>query len=385
MDVANIFNKLAETSLLKNLIKQGNLAFLGEKETVKYLQTFFEEQKEPSSYDYYFWQSDIDKIFHKKELLLLYDFIIVASVKDEHIIFNKIQKYLFDLSIKIPVLRLFSDIFINLQLKQKLLQSSDFPVKYPQIAYAIVSTPRSGSTALCEALAATQIAGFPTEHLRTPALFLTKYCKFDPLRYLQLLMTYQTTKNGVFGTKLISHFLEGYQASLSFDNFKFIYLIRRDKIAQAVSAFIATKTNMWHIYSEEQSKKYQSKLKTINIQDSDLERVHNTYHNCLRQELFLDHFFERYNISPLIIEYEEFAALPGVTLTKIMNYLNILEPNQRVNVLNKYQYKIYQIMNNLNIINNKNINVKLKTRKIASSDISKEIINRYRQEYSPKL
>ncbi len=150
------------------------------------------------------------------------------------------------------------------------MQSSDFPIKSPQIAYAIVSTPRSGSTALCEALATTQMAGFPTEHLRAPTLFLTKYCKFNPLRYLQLSMTYQTTKNEVFGTKLISHFLEGYQESLSFDNFKFIYLIRRDKIAQAVSGFIATKINMWHVYSGEQSQKYKSQLKTINIQDSEL-------------------------------------------------------------------------------------------------------------------
>ncbi len=111
MDAVTIFNQLTETSLLKNLIKQGKLAFIGDEETIEYLENFFEKQREPSSYDYYFWPSDINEIFDKEKLPSLYDFIIVASIQDEHIIFKKLQKYLFDLSLKLPILRLFSDIF----------------------------------------------------------------------------------------------------------------------------------------------------------------------------------------------------------------------------------------------------------------------------------
>ncbi|MDY7006345.1 MAG: Stf0 family sulfotransferase [Cyanobacteriota bacterium] len=282
-------------------------------------------------------------------------------------------------------MKLFSDIFVNIQTNRKLLQTSECELKLPKIAYAVVSTPRSGSTALCETLTATKIAGFPQEDLRHPSQILTQYCKFDPVRYLHILMMNQTTNNGVFGTKLISHFLQDhFQSSSNFhqiiDEFKFIYLIRRDKIAQAVSSFLGEKTNMWHIYSGEQSKNYQSKLEKINIEDTDLEEIHNKYQYLLNQESFLKDFFHEHQISPLIVDYEKFIEFPEDNLNQIAKYLGILG-NQKINVVNKYQYKIYEIMKSFKLIGkNQQIKVKLKTRPLKSN-ISKQAIGSYQDKY----
>lgn len=386
MKAETIFKNIAESRLLKNLIKKGKIIFIGEEETVTYLEAFFEKNSEPCGYNYYSWQSEVENIFTDIANLSTYNSIIVASIKNEHIIFNNLKKYADELKIKVPILKLFSDIFVNLQSNQKLLQTSECKIRKPEIAYAVVSTPRSGSTVLCEALTATKMAGFPKEHFRAPSQVLTQHCQFDPVRYLRILMTNQVTRNGVFGTKLISQFLKEYaQSNLEFNqiinDFKFIYLIRRNKIAQAVSFFLGQKTNMWHIYSGEQSQQYRSKLKKINVEDADLEKVHNIYQDLLNQESMLEKFFHERQISPLIVEYEKFIEFPENTLNQIAKHLEILDINQQINVVNKYHYKLYEIMKDLKITGqNQQIKIKLKTRPLKSA-LSKEIISNYQEKY----
>lgn len=390
MNAETIFNKISESRLLKSLIKKGKIFFVGDAETVGYLQNFFEKSQDPCGYDYYGWEeTEVKPNFPDANQLANYDVVIVASIQNEHLIFNELKSYIDSrFKIKVPIVKLFSDVFINLQLGHKLLQSSDCEFITPKISYIILSTPRSGSTALSEALTATKVAGFPQEHLRNSNLDLAQYCQFDIKRYLSILMSYQTTENGVFGTKIISSFLERlYQDNLDLNqlnnNFKFIYLIRRDKIAQAVSGFIASKTNMWHIYSEQQAQNYKTQLQKVKIQDSELADVHKIYQNYLQQERFIEDFFKQYQISPLIIEYEKFFVSPEEHLKSILKYLDIINEEQRLNILNKYQYFIHKFIKDLNIIpENENITIKLKTQKVPTFDLSKQIIRQYKERYS---
>jgi len=382
-----IFDQIStEVPLLKKLIDRGNLFFVGDEETIHYLREVFEKRNTHSSYDYYCWHENLENFDGDRNLLSNNKTIIIASVDNEHIIFDFIQNELTRLGIKTLVLKLFSDIFANLTSGQDLFQVADRELVTPKISYAIATTPRSGSTALSNALAATEIAGFPKEHLRLPSRILTQNCHFDYVRYLQILMTYQKTENEVFGTKFIGYFFQPhYQTNFDFNrilkSFKFIYLVRRDKVAQATSLFMAQKTKTWHIASNQKNKDYQEKLSEVAIEDSDLAQIHSYHKLILSQEKFWETFFEQNHLSPLAIEYEQFVKSQEEQINQVLKYLEIID-RDKIKILNSYQHKIYKVVKKLKLIeNNSFIGIVLKNKKIQS-DLSKVLIQKYKEKYS---
>lgn len=154
----------------------------------------------------------------------------------------------------------------------------DFPIylEKPEVMYAILSTPRSGSNLLTRALWLTGVAGAPEEYLAPRYLqdfdrrwnFLPlSYVNFDAWKankkahlsfiegYIELLMKYRTSQNGVFGIKIHrSHVYElelgALDFSKHFEGFRFLFMRRKDKIRQAISHVIARQTNAWIIDNE---------------------------------------------------------------------------------------------------------------------------------------
>ncbi|MCU0535448.1 MAG: Stf0 sulfotransferase family protein [Hydrococcus sp. Prado102] len=383
----SIFNKItAEVPLLKKLIDRGKLFFVGEQETIQYLQNLFEPRNSHSSYDYYDWKEGMEALEWDGELLSTYQAIVVSSIDNEHIISDWVCQELNRLQLEVPVLKLFSDIFVNLMSGCPLLQTSDREIVYPKIAYAIATTPRSGSTVLSGTLGATKIAGFPKEHLRFPSQTLAQNCQFDYVRYLEILMQHQTTENSVFGTKFIGHFFQShYKSGFDFnrllERFNFIYLRRQNKIAQATSILIGQKTKTWHVSSNKKYQNYKTKLSQIQVEDSDLEQLHFQHQSILYQERFWERFFEEHNISPLIIEYEQFIGSPEEQINKVLKYLKITDED-RVKILPQYQYKFYNLTKKFNFFNNDNrIRIALSNKKIQS-DFSKLLIQTYKEKYN---
>lgn len=383
----SIFNQItAEVPLLKKLLDRGKLLFVGDEETIRYLQNLFDPRNSHSSYDYYCWQEGIKALDIDGNLLSTYQAIVVSSIDNEHIIFDWICQELKRFESEVPTFKLFSDIFVNLMLNRPLLQTSEQEIVYPKIAYAIATTPRSGSTVLSAALAATKLAGFPKEHLRFHTQTLAQNCQFDYVRYLEILMHYQSTENSVFGTKFIGHFFQRhYKTSFDFnrllDRFNFIYLRRQNKIAQATSILIGQKTKTWHINSNKKYQKYQNQLSQIQIEDSDLEQLHYQHQSILSQERFWERFFDEHKIAPLIIEYEQFIEAPEEQINRVLKYLKIINED-RVKVVDKYQYKLYQMANKLNIFDlYKKIPISLGNKKIQSS-FSKILMQKYKEKYS---
>ncbi|MBR8827144.1 MAG: sulfotransferase [Gomphosphaeria aponina SAG 52.96 = DSM 107014] len=335
MQAEKVFHNLEETNLVEKLRNQSNLLFIGEKETLSYLENVLN-----SNHSYGFWLPNNPGKFINREQLLGCKAVVVASVKNENVMLKKVEEYLNSLEIDIPVLRLFADVFVNLMSGQKLLSSSDCQIIFPKLSYAVITTPRSGSTFLCEALKSTNIAGYPVEHLRQPSAILAVHCHFDYLRYLKIMMTHKVTENGVFGTKFISHFLEVLETktSLNFEKIvntyisKFVYLVRRDKVAQAVSVVMAKKTNVWHIFNQETEQEYQARLNDLDVEENDLEEVRKYYENILEQEAYLENLFQVYNISPLIVEYEQLLADPDGEIQKILRYLGVFAGEQQINI-----------------------------------------------------
>jgi LPS sulfotransferase NodH len=124
------------------------------------------------------------------------------------------------------------------------------------LAYAIVCTPRSGSTYLAELLASAGL-GQPREHLRGGQIKDLSELVASVGDAAGLLAGFMRANehNGVFGTKVISHCLLSLLSRMELSNdlvrlvrsnFRIIYLVRRDKTGQALSDFLAHRSNVWH-------------------------------------------------------------------------------------------------------------------------------------------
>lgn len=129
----------------------------------------------------------------------------------------------------------------------------------PKASVVICSTQRSGSYLLCRLLTNAGI-GIPTEyfHDRMQAALTDRWCQEaipinDPLSYVDALIRRRTTANGLWAAKvqwwqLMTEERTPYRDALLDrlgENVKFIYLTRMDKVAQAVSLYVAQTTGVW--------------------------------------------------------------------------------------------------------------------------------------------
>ncbi len=368
MEVEQIFQDLQETGLINYLKNQKNLIFWGDYPPISYLKNSLLTTNNNCLF--------IDNYFSlylliNNHKLTAYQGIVIISLQDENTIYSQIIKYLNQYQIQLPVLRLFKDLLTNLMSGNQSLVPSSLPRKQPRISYGILSLPRSGSTFFCSILRSTKIAGYPTEHLRKSSVTLAKNCNFNYLELLQNIMSYQVTSNGVFSTKLISHYLQDLQKTkfnfeLLFKNLdKLIYLVRKDTLAQAISIVLAKKTQIWHIYqnptqtkvSKELPQVYLKNLQQVKIDNNLLAEVKNIKDYFIKQQAsYLQNLIASYKLSPLIVEYEKILENPQEQIKTILDFLDI-----------KYSSAIL-------------FNLTCSFQKMTSP-ISQEIYNLYRHKY----
>ncbi|MBN1799717.1 MAG: hypothetical protein JW822_14165 [Spirochaetales bacterium] len=190
----------------------------------------------------------------------------------------------------------------------------------PKIQYIICSAPRSGSHLLSTALKNTGLAGFPQEHFNPwhmqNIIGFPEELIYDD-QYIPELINQNTSKNGVFGTKAqfshITNFVGLHRLITIFGNdLKYIFIKRKNKIAQAVSLAKATQTQQFMADQEIHNKP-----------------VYNYYQiwQCLReincQEKGWSVFFHEYNIEPYIVIYEELVDTYNLTILNVFRYLGI--------------------------------------------------------------
>jgi LPS sulfotransferase NodH len=135
----------------------------------------------------------------------------------------------------------------------------DFRGSFPvRTRYAILSSPRSGSTLLGRMLFETRMAGDPIEYLSSYLLVLERErTGRESLSYGEFIRSMEsrrTSENGMFGMQIhYSQLLSAFSSSkvneamksfiLGFD--KLIWVRRRDRLRQAVSLAIARRTDAW--------------------------------------------------------------------------------------------------------------------------------------------
>lgn len=207
--------------------------------------------------------------------------------------------------------------------------SSDFQLADEQTIssknYVICFTERSGSTMLCSILKATGVLGMPEEYLNPRGsiqLFLDKYPASNILQYFDALRRHQISTNGVFGIKtcfidfepLINHQM----ISKLLNPVKFIYLMRKDIVLQAISAYVARCSGIWHltedgIITDGQEIKSDCEYDEAAIL-SHVDRL-------IYERMQWERFFALYSIDPLRVAYEEVLEEPEKLVRHIAKFL----------------------------------------------------------------
>ena len=183
--------------------------------------------------------------------------------------------------------------------------------------YAITCLPRSGSTYFCHLLRGLATVASPTEHLRPHIVFLAEHRKdtgFDFVRWMRLVMR-NGDADGRFGTKVIADFAaslwphldDAQRAAIERDwaGARLIHLDRQDKVAQAVSQFIADETRIWHVRNPGDESAYAEEKKNV-VYDG--ERIMAAYQRFREDEERLSAWLEARGGPTLHVTYEDLVS-----------------------------------------------------------------------------
>ena len=204
-------------------------------------------------------------------------------------------------------------------------------------AYWLCTTPRSGSSALGDALERTGVAGRPTEYFNRrfqPELF-GRFGVETQGAFLEAVTRQTATPNGVFGVKMmldddVKPFFGGLRrvhgplsdaelVRAAFPDLRFVYLTRRDKVRQAVSFVRAQQTGVWERYSDE------TEAKNPQL-EFDFAALNRTVHDLALREARWQDLFDALGVSPYTVVYEDYVRAPEAAVREILDFLGLEPP-----------------------------------------------------------
>jgi LPS sulfotransferase NodH len=241
------------------------------------------------------------------------------------------------------------------------------PVTRPWLSYLICSTPRSGSTLLCDAMTNTGIAGRPEEYFqqrkktglpRRPREYFEdaetaeivailgdvtrvddEVSAYNSRRfahyadYLAWTIEEATTPNGVFGAKLMWGYFNGFISYLRqlpghadlapaeilpsvFPNLHFVWVTRNDKARQAVSLWKALQTWTWRRDAGD------GHVVPGNLQYS-FDAIDHLVGSICADEVAWRGYFAEVGVVPHDVVYEDFAQNYEGVVRGIIDFLGI--------------------------------------------------------------
>ena len=216
-------------------------------------------------------------------------------------------------------------------------------LRYPRRCYIVCAIPRSGSNLLTDGLHATRRAGRPKQFFMrksepdfAAAHNLNLSAGFAA--YVQDISAATVTSNEVFGFKLMSWYLDDFLGRLretgafgeaettdldllrnAFPRLKFVHVIRRHKLRQALSKARAHQTGLWKVQegkAVQREPQFNAELIEQCLQDSE------------EQEKLWERFFQRIGIDPLRIEYENLCEDYEGNIRRVLDFLQISLPRR---------------------------------------------------------
>src|SRR5258705_7604176 len=179
-------------------------------------------------------------------------------------------------------------------------------LRHPRRCYVVCTIPRSGSNLLTDGLRDTRQAGVPKQFFLPKAK--SRYVEelgIDPAvdyaAYVRAIVDTKTTRNEVFGFKLMSWYLDDFLARLreahgfgnstpsdlellcnAFPRLRFLRIVRRHKLRQALSTARALQTRLW---------KVQKSKGIVREPEFDPDLIEQSLHEAVPQEKYSDDFF----------------------------------------------------------------------------------------------
>jgi LPS sulfotransferase NodH len=188
--------------------------------------------------------------------------------------------------------------------------------------YVICTTPRSGSSYLCDLLSSTGVLGRPLEYFNAETLRLSGLPQFldDPIARLRQCLELGATSNAVYGLKI--HALQfgplAYPNWLyDLPNVAFVYLRRNDILGQALSYVKAQQTDKWRSIDMPSSRPG-----AIAYDERHIQRCLN---ELVRDEARWRAFFARNDLLPLQISYEALVRKPQRVISAIASLVGLDE------------------------------------------------------------
>ncbi|MEM7293086.1 MAG: Stf0 family sulfotransferase [Pseudomonadota bacterium] len=214
-------------------------------------------------------------------------------------------------------------------------------------SYIICTLPRSGSTLLCDLLSETGAAGYPDSFFRIESrawwadefgVSLTNWKSeqdFDQA-YLNAVRKHGLGGTPLFGMRLMWESVEGLIDRLrkfypdansdadclntAFGSTVFIHLMRRDKVAQAVSHLKAEQSGLWHAHLDGSERERLKPKAEVRYDAGELKAM---IAEAESHEVAWHDWFRRNSIETTRVYYEDLAADPQGELGKILIALNI--------------------------------------------------------------
>lgn len=222
----------------------------------------------------------------------------------------------------------------------------------PAPCYLILATPRSGSTLLGQGLQATRLAGDPKEFFGHKMAYWMERWQTPALSgYTERLMQTRSTRNGVFGAKLLYRQLINLEAvarddptlaqlplpevlARLFPNLHLIWATRDDKVRQAISWFKARQTGVWGQDSGTETIKLGRawRLGDEPLQPGELAFDYEAIAALLRQaeaeDAAIGSFLAKTAFPAYRVVYEEFSARYEPSLSDLLAWLGIDAPEE---------------------------------------------------------
>lgn len=221
------------------------------------------------------------------------------------------------------------------------------------LAYAVCGTPRCGSSLLCKTLAATGLAGDPQEYFWnwrqsvasgysrdtwvhwTETAWAQERSLADWGDFATELLTRKVGANGVFGVQIMGTYLDellmqfgktsGVGSATDSElvvrwlpGCRYVRLVRRDGIRQAVSWVIADQTGVYNSTWPHPPKR---------VPEFDPWMVDDRCRRIRISEARWDEFFSTQGLEPLTLVYEEFTRDVAGAVLAILDYLEIEPPD----------------------------------------------------------
>ncbi len=166
-----------------------------------------------------------------------------------------LQNVSLELRTKNVVLSIFTDGIALYQCK-----CLDYLPKYSEgKKFFLITSPRSGSTFICDMLTSAGVFGSPTEHLKAWVAEALVAANANFSDFIDALHKASATSNGVFGSKVIIDDLFTFLPRFSDAIFETLrgatvfFLTRADKSAQAMSAVRADVLSLYHVHTGEEA------------------------------------------------------------------------------------------------------------------------------------